>query len=273
MKFNTYFLALLLWSLTNISNAQTSMDSIPPHESFKIDSKIVGESRTINIWLPDQYKANFDSLPVLYMLDGGLKEDFPHVANTLSDLVRAKKIKPIMLVGIENTQRRRDLTGHTDNPKDKEIAPIVGGSEKFRSFISQELLPEISKRYRTTQQKGIIGESLAGLFVTETFLLQPQLFDFYIAFDPSLWWNDQYLVKQANSLLQDFQGQQKTLWFAGSGAKDIFRSTDKLSAILKEKKVKNLVWMYAPERKEAHHTIFRATKEKAIIWTLTQLAL
>lgn len=45
-----------------------------------------------------------------------------------------KKIKPVILVGIENTERRRDLTGFTTIPKDKEVAPVVGGSEKFRGI-------------------------------------------------------------------------------------------------------------------------------------------
>ena len=104
------------------------------------------------------------------MPDGGVHEDFPHIANTLAELLAAKKIPPFILAGIENTQRRRDLTGSPKVAKDKEIAPVVGESEKFLLFIQDELIPEINKRYRTTSTKGITGESLAGLFVTETFL-------------------------------------------------------------------------------------------------------
>ena len=73
------------------------------------------------------------------MPDGGIiDEDFPHIANTIAELMKTKKIPPIILVGIANTQRRRDLTGPTEVAKDKEIAPIVGGSEKFRAFILEE---------------------------------------------------------------------------------------------------------------------------------------
>lgn len=268
MKLIHYVLLLPLLLMASRSNAQEISDSIPEHETFTIQSKQVGELRTINVWTPAEYKTSSASLPVLYMPDGGIKEDFPHIANTLADLIRAKKIQPIMLVGIENTQRRKDLTGQTNVKKDKEIAPIVGGSEQFRAFISDELFIEINKRYRTTDRKGIIGESLAGLFVTETFLLKPNLFDFYIAFDPSLWWNDKYLVKTGREYLDAFPATQKTFWFAGSGAKDIFKSAGKLAQILKEKNIKNLNWKYSPERKEKHNTIFRATKEKALIWTL-----
>ena len=122
----------------------------------------------------------------------------------------------MILVGIANTQRRRDLTGFTEVEKDREIAPVVGGSEKFRAFIKEELFPEINKRYRTTNEKSIIGESLSGLFVVETFLLTPDMFDNYIAFDPSLWWNNHSLVKTAKQHLENFPKTEKRIWFAGS---------------------------------------------------------
>ena len=206
------------------------------------------------------------------MLDGGIKEDFPHIANTIAELIEAKKIPQIILVGIQNTQRRKDLTGQTRVEKDKEIAPVVGGSEQFRAFIAEELFPEVKKRYRATNKKGIIGESLAGLFVTETFILKPDLFDFYIAFDPSLWWNDQHLIKHTNKYLETFPTNQKTFWFTASGTKGISEPTAKLADILKAKNIKNINWNYSPEQKEKHSTIFRATKKKALIWTLNNIA-
>lgn len=267
---NHIFLSGILF-LTSCSNASQPNDPIPEHETFTIQSKQVGEERTINVWTPEDYKSNIDSLMVLYMPDGGIKEDFPHIANTLNELVKANKIPPVILVGIENTQRRKDLTGPTIVEKDKEIAPIVSGSAQFRTFINEELIPEINNRYRTTNKKGIIGESLAGLFVTETFLLKPEMFDFYIAFDPSLWWNDKYLIKTANEHLDRFPDTKKTFWFAGSGAKDISETVGKLSDILKTKNSENIHWEYSNEKKEQHHTIFRATKEKAITWTLNKV--
>jgi predicted alpha/beta superfamily hydrolase len=57
-------------------------------------------------------------------------------------------------------------------------------------------MPEVEKRYRVTPEKAIVGESLAGLFVVETLALEPDLFDTYIAIDPSLWWNGGQLAKR-----------------------------------------------------------------------------
>ncbi len=244
-------------------------DAIPEHETFTLDSKHTHDTRVINVWTPPQYADSSAHFPVLYMPDGGLKEDFPHIANTLAELVAANKIPPVILVGIENTERRRDLSGPTEVKEDKEIAPVVGGSANFRAFITNELFAEINKRYRNTPEKGIIGESLAGLFVVETFLLHPETFDFYIAFDPSLWWNNQALLKNSKDLLAEFpQDQEKKIWFAGSKAGDIYQATQDLAETLRSQNLSNIKWQYSPEPKEEHHTIFRATKEKALEWTL-----
>lgn len=271
MRFNYYNLLFIFVILASCSNTPKYNDPIPVHDEFTIKSERVGETRTINVWTPPEYIESRDSFPVMYMADGGIKdEDFPHIANTIAELIKAKKIPPIILVGIANTQRRRDLTGPTEVEKDKEIAPVVGGSEKFRAFIKEELFPEINKRYRTTNEKSIIGESLSGLFVVETFLLTPDMFDNYIAFDPSLWWNDKYLTKSAKEHLSKFSQNEKRIWFAGSSNKSIFETVAELADILKVENLQNIKFKYSPEPKEKHNTIFRATKEKAIIWTLNK---
>lgn len=263
-----YLLLIVVTLFTSCSGPTAPSDPIPTHETFTINSSQVGEVRTINVWVPDSYNANQDSLAVMYMADGGIKEDFPHIANTLAKLVKEEKIEPLILVGIENTERRRDLTGFTEVEKDKEIAPVVGGADKFSAFIAKELFPEIDKRYRTTSERSIIGESASGLFVMETFFLAPTMFTNYIAFDPSLWWNNHYLVGTAKDHLSKFPEDGKRIWFAGSGAEDISTFTKQLADILEKEKSSNIEWHYADEPKESHATIFRATKEKAILWTL-----
>ena len=262
-----HFWLLLIFVSIGCTNSAQIKDEIPLHETFPLFSKHVGEKRIINVWTPPEYAQSKDSLAVLYMADGGIQEDFPHIANTIAELVKAKKIQPIILVGIENTVRRRDLTPFTEIEEDKKVAPVVGGSENFRKFIKDELIPHINKHYRTSKRKGIIGESLSGLFVMETFFTTPYLFDDYIAMDPSLWWNNHYLVRTAKESLAKFPETDKKLWFAGSSAKDIFKHTRELDGILKSLNPPHLKWKYSDEKKEKHNTIFRATKEKALIWT------
>ena len=265
MLASVFVIFVLLFSA--FANAQEP-DTIPLYQSFTIVSKQLNETRVLNIFTPESYENNSDTLPVLYMLDGGIKEDFPHIATTIDKLIKAKNIPPIILVGIENTQRRRDLTGLTLVDADKKIAPVVGQSQNFRNFIKEELFAEINKRYRTTSIKAIIGESLAGLFIMETLLSDADMFDYYIAMDPSLWWNNAALVKSADAFHSNTFASPKKLWFAGSATKEIYVHTESLARIFKNKPIENLQYYYSPEPKEEHGTIFRATKEKALIWTL-----
>ena len=187
-------------------------------ETFTIESKVLNETRRINVYLPPPYAASATArLPVLYMPDGGMAEDFLHVAGLIQVSVGNATMRPFVLVGIENTQRRRDLTGPTQDDEDRKIAPQVGGSAAFRRFIRSELMPAVTSRYRTTGETAIIGESLAGLFIVETFFLEPDLFDTFIAFDPSLWWNRDDLVTTAGRRLAGPANRPKTLYLATSG--------------------------------------------------------
>ena len=149
-------------------------DPLPAHETFTVASRALGEARTINVHTPAGYVASTATrFPVLYMPDGGLDEDFPHVVHTVDSLMALGVIRPVIVVGIPNTERRRDLTGPTRVAADSAIAPRVGGSAAFRRFLRDELIPEVRSRYRTSGERAIVGESLAGLFVVETFLDQP----------------------------------------------------------------------------------------------------
>ncbi|MBL4708762.1 MAG: alpha/beta hydrolase [Flavobacteriales bacterium] len=269
MKNINYLILLSIFAL-GCNNKSQSQDSIPNHDSFKIESQLVNETRVITVWTPPSYKIGNGSFPVLYMPDGGIKEDFPHIANTIAKLVREKSIPPTILVGIENTKRGRDLTGLSEEKNDEKYCPLTDGAANFRNFITQELFTEIGKRYRVTAEKGIIGESLAGLFVMETLLQKPESFNFYIAFDPSLWWNNHFLVKNSSDLLGKFPNEEVKLWFAGSSAEGISQHTNELMKVLKKEAPNKLKWEYSDEPNEKHNTIFRASKERALKWILTE---
>ena len=233
-------------------------------ETFTIESRILSETRRINVYLPPGYTDSATArLPVLYMLDGGMAEDFLHVAGLVQVSVGNGTMRPFVLVGIENTQRRRDLTGPTENEEDKKIAPRVGGSEAFRKFIRDELLPQVKRRYRTTKETAIVGESLAGLFVVETFLLEPEMFDHYIAIDPSLWWNNQELVKGSGKRLRDRPRLEKTLYLASSNEKTIAGITERFAAILGKDAPPGIHWHHEKMPQETHGTIYHPAALKA----------
>ena len=229
-------------------------------ETFTIDSKVLNETRRINVYLPPAYTSSGNArLPVLYMPDGGLAEDFLHIAGLVQIGTSNGTMRPFILVGIENTERRRDLTGPTENEEDKKIAPRVGGSQSFRRFIRDELMPQVKLRYRTTSETAIIGESLAGLFVLDSFLLEPELFDTYIAIDPSLWWNDQKLLNSAAERLRARPNREATLYFASSRESTAQRFSD----VLSKNASSRIHWHYERMPEEKHSTIFHPAALKA----------
>lgn len=83
-----------------------------------------------------------------------------------------------------------------------------------------------------TAECGIIGESLAGLFVVETLVLEPQLFDHYLAFDPSLWWNAEGLTPVAASRLRELRGPRKQLAMVLSSEPTIVAPGERFRAAL-----------------------------------------
>lgn len=244
--------------------AQNTTSPLVIGDTFTIDSKILGERRIINVYLPPGYKESLTSrAPVLYMPDGGLAEDFLHVAGLVQVSVGNETMRPFLLVGIENTERRRDLTGPTENEKDKKIALRVGGSAAFRNFIRNELMPQIKMRYRTTDETAIVGESLAGLFVVETFPLEPDLFDTYIAFDPSLWWNNQKLAGDAAGRLRARPTLKKTLYFAQSSEEAVEGVAQKFADVLTTNAPSGVRWHYEKMPDEKHSTIYHPAALKA----------
>ncbi|WP_230688302.1 alpha/beta hydrolase [Hymenobacter jeongseonensis] len=243
--------------------AAAKSDPLVIGQTFTLQSKVLGENRRVNVYLPQAYTDSATlRLPVLYMPDGGVKEDFLHVAGLVQVLVGNGTMRPFVLVGIENTQRRRDLTGPTTNEKDQKIAPRVGGSAAYRQFIREELMPEVKRRYRTTAETAIVGESLAGLFVVETLLVEPTLFDSYLAFDPSLWWNNGQLVANASALLRAQAGQPKQVYLATSSQGDL-AATRQLTKVLEGKTPRTITCHYEPMPQETHATIYHPAALKA----------
>ena len=266
------FAALLTVALAAPLSAQEAVpDRVPQHDTLMLPSRVLGEVRRINVHTPARYVASDTArFPVLYMPDGGLDEDFSHVVNTVDSLTALGAIRPMIVVGVPNTERRRDLTGSTRVKADSAIAPHVGGSAAFRHFWHDELVPAIDARYRTTPERAIIGESLAGLFIVETFLREPEIFDHYIAFDPSLWWNHGALVDSATALLaagRASAAHHRTLYMAAS-RDDIGNQTTRLAAALRGAAPRGLAWKFQPRPDLTHGTIFRALLPAALVSTL-----
>ncbi len=224
------FVASLVLLLVSISTFSQEDKPINIGITHQLQSTEIGETRNINIYLPEDYNKN-DTItyPVIYVLDGGVDEDFIHITglvryNTQPWIARFPRS---IVVGIENTDRKRDFTFAVPNLDfvekmglKKEQFPTYGGSAKYISFLEKELQPYISKTYKTRNTKTVIGESLGGLLATEILLKNRHLFTSYIIISPSLWWGDEKLLKDAFSLLLNKTYKQKTEVYVGAANKD-----------------------------------------------------
>lgn len=161
-------------------------------ESITIKSEALKEDRMINVYLPEGYQSDDTGrYAVIYLLDGGMDEDFLHVCGLVqfNTFPWIKRLPKTIVVGIVNTDRKRDLTFPTTIRKDKEQYPTTGGSSKFISFLADELQPYIEQHYRVNRSRTLVGESLGGLLATEILFKRPELFNKYIIISPSLWWD------------------------------------------------------------------------------------
>jgi len=203
------FLTLFTILITQFNTTclgQIPMTQITDQQPFSIGetlifkSTLLKENRTINIYLPESYhKDSLKKYPVIYLLDGSADEDFIHISGLVqfSSFSWINTLPESIVVGIGNVDRKRDFTYPSNNDIDNKELPTSGKSAPFIKFIADELQDLITKKYRVTPEKTLIGQSLGGLLATEILFTQPELFDNYIIVSPSLWWDDESLLKRA----------------------------------------------------------------------------
>lgn len=183
----------------------------------EIQSKELGENRILNIYLPEGYKPeDATRYPVIYLLDGSADEDFIHIAGLVqfNSFEWINQVPKSIVVGIATVDRRRDFTFPTTLEEDKKRFPTTGHSDKFIAFIEKELQPFINKKYKTTESKTIIGQSLGGLLETEILLTKPSLFNKYVIVSPSLWWNNGSILNFDSEIFKENFKQQIEIYIA-----------------------------------------------------------
>lgn len=247
----------LLWVIS--LNAQTSPVTVQPFvigESVSFASEILSEQRTLNVYLPEGYdKADSLSYPVIYLLDGSANEDFIHITGLVQFFTMLGMPKTIV-IGIANVDRKRDFTFHTDLKELKEKYPTTGSSAKFMDFIEKELQPFVEKHYKTRRSKMIIGQSLGGLLATEILLKKPDLFTDYLIISPSLWWNNESLLKEAPALLASQKDDTKRVYISvGKEGKIMEDEARGIYDVLKKLGRQHLKIDFLPLLKEDHATI------------------
>lgn len=171
-----------------------------------IFSKALNENRTLWIYTPNQTSQSSDtnkSYPVIYVFDG--EAQFYSTVGMVQQLSQANgngMLPEMIVVGIENTNRLRDLV-----PSNQTAKP-----NPFINFISEELMPYINKNYKTAPYNVLIGHSLGGLTVIDVLTNHTQLFNAYIAIDPSMWFDNEKVLSNSLTNLKKQNLQNKRLY-------------------------------------------------------------
>ncbi len=181
--------AILAFGFTGLQMASQDFNlTVGKHEV--IESKILGEKRDILVALPRQSKPN---LPLLVVLDG--EWSFTKLAVIVDHLVSSGRLPPMVVAGVVNTDRGRDLT-----PTFEGGAFAAGPSDKFLSFLADELIPELASEYRIGKYRILAGHSNAGMFSLYAFIRRPEVFQANIALSPSFGFDDRFVAELSRAL-------------------------------------------------------------------------
>lgn len=255
---NALLLFLSLYPL--ISHAQDNDPILKIGQKISIHSEILNETRDVWIYLPPNYADKYfqaQQFPVLYVLDGDL--NFHSLSGLIqilgSGINQTFAIPEMIIVAIPNTNRVRDLnpthsTKGVDG-KDYDFYEPSGGTDNFLKFISSELAPKIESTFRTFPYRILIGHSFGGLAVLHALCTMPQAFNAYVAIDPSLWWDNQLLLKQRRDYFStaDLKGRSLYLAQANSlrswdSSNPHFEAIKEFATILETRNKSGLRWKY-----------------------------
>jgi len=248
------------------TNAQASDSTkITIANIVTIHSKILNQDRKLYIYTPalsTMEKFAGKTLPVLYLMDGDVLTSLvaPQV-NYLS--TGYSQLPPMIIVGMNNYSydRMADLTpshattrfdGKPDTAKNSPLK-TTGGGTKFLQFVKEEVIPYVEGHYKTEPFRIFAGHSLGGLMSYYCLANDPNLFNAYIAVSPSLWWDKEFELKQADKKLSAITFKNKFFFFSdGNEGGNFHKDVVALDSILKRKNIAGLKYKYIYYPDETH---------------------
>lgn len=242
------FLALILTTLSVPFFAQAQQVASAVHDRHLIKSQVLGEERTVLVRVPPNYGRTDEKFPVVYMLDAHPPQNSMMVG-IIEQQVWGGMMPEMILVGIQNTNRTRDLT-----PTKTERAGS-GGGDKFLQFLESEVIPLVEKNYRTQPFRIFAGHSLGGLTVVYSFLTRPDLFNAYIAASPSLIWDNNYVINRAEELFKQKKEYKKTMFLALGNEPELEKGFNSFRDLLNRAKPKDFEYEFRQLNEENHGSV------------------
>lgn len=221
-----------------------------PGKPDSIKSIILNEQRFFRVVVPEGYDDNQSTkYDVLYVTDGEWNVE---ITSQIQTFLRQNDFMPQnIIVAVNHRNRDKDLT-----PTGGENPSVFGGADKFLSFLDKELIPYINKKYLTSGNNALFGHSLGGLFATYALLTNPQVFDTYIAADPSFWWDKRWLNKLAAEKLHGSAFDNKMLYITGRGdSQSEGMGIVAMDSVLRAVAPKALRWKIVDYPGETHNSV------------------
>ncbi|MFN3863364.1 MAG: alpha/beta hydrolase [Erythrobacter sp.] len=195
---------IALLAAAALAGAQPAPQPLTIGESVTLEA--LGERREVNIILPPDYAAEPERrFPVIYLLDGAMRQDLLMGTGLMRWGALWGRSKDAIIVGIETRNRQRELLPPTRDAAEQARWPTAGEGATFRAWIADTVKPMIEARYRHDGTALLVGESAAGHFVVETWAVTPGLFTGYAAISPSLQWDGESLSKWLASTTGDYR--------------------------------------------------------------------
>jgi predicted alpha/beta superfamily hydrolase len=248
------FISLLSAGVILVLFSLSAFAQVPTVTKLKIDSKVLGEERVILVRTPPGYETNKRAYPVFYMTDGDAHLN--HTSSTIEFLAQNGRMSEMILVGITNTDRTRDLTPAKAVGANAAQFPTAGGSDNFLKFIETELIPQIEKSYRVQPYRVLAGHSLGGLFAIHALISRPELFNAYVAVSPSLQWSDEATLKRAEEFFKTRKELRATLFTSlGNEPGDIGKDFVAFKELLSKTNIKGFEWEAEQLTDEDHGSV------------------
>ncbi len=231
------------------TSAQLKAEVITLGESFTLQSQVLKQQRRYSVSLPSRYQAEPQRrYPVLYVMDADFQ--FFHVAATVKNLTQMGKIPPLIVVGVA-TEGPDDYVKATTWPVQGEGAESYGGIEPMRLFVNTELILQIEKTYRTSQERMLAGYSLGGLYSLYELIQKDSPFQAYLAMSASLWFDDYSFQKKFEGFLTE-KNSSKRLFLSLANERGM--GVAELVAALKKAEHPQLRWNYRQFPDETHYS-------------------
>lgn len=254
MKFNLLIVFILLTFSTYSQNTITIGKTTTFH------SEILNEDRILEIHLPKNYEES-KTYPVLYLLDSYF--NFSHAVGTVEYLYLNRLIPEMIIIGIKNTNRNRDLTPNSPelSKEERERLKTTGGADNFIAFFEKELIPFVERTYNASPYKVIVGHSLGGLFNVYTFFKKPNLFNAYLTISPSLWYPSELISQEFGNVFNNPSELSETFYMTlanenkGTMRGNVLKLSGEFENYKNVHKDTGLRFKYDPMPEESHGSI------------------